>query len=256
MPQNAILDGVVEKKFEKMVKIWAARWFGDQNSFSVSLRAAEIGEVIEESTIAWNNETEDITFILKMSHVAVFAQKLLNCYSPNNHISSTDARLFEHICKECIEDLQNGLRKDLLLSGSFSDSAEDFVPTLKPSDHLLCIKSLDNSVELKIVLPRSYLSAVRKVSLVPDTSEPNFGMMEDAIGEQVVSLGARVGTAAINLLDVEHLSKGDVLILDNNITDPINVTINKSVIAGLNCHIVQDVKTDNLKIVKIMMDEV
>lgn len=257
MPQNAILDGKLEKRFQDIVERWAVKWFSTSPVFSTQLISDLDDDYTYESSNIWKNEVEDITVALKASCIPAFAQNLLNQDFSRNNICEVDELLFESLATKCIKDFQSALCKEFLLDSEFAPMKyKEIQLVAEQADYFLLIEDHTNSLEIMVTLPKGLLAAARKASLRPDVSVHLLGEIEDAISKHSVSLGARVGTSTINLLDIENLSNGDVIVLDNDITEPIDMTVNKSVIAGMKCHVQQDSKTDNLKITQIIMDEI
>lgn len=257
LPHNAILDGKLEKIFQDVEERWAAKWFSGSTNFSAQL-VSELGdEYIYETASIWKNEIEDISVAIKASSIPVLAQNLLNQDFSLANICDADELLFESLSKECMKDFQSALCKEFLLDSEFvSVNHGDVQLVAEDADYFLMITDSTNSLEIMVTFTKGFLTAARKASLGPDTSLHVLGEIEDAISKHIISLGARVGTSTINLLDIENLTNGDVIVLNNDITEPIDMTVNKTVIAGMKCRVQQDSKTNNLKIAQIMMDEV
>jgi flagellar motor switch protein FliM len=121
------------------------------------------------------------------------------------------------------------------------DSNPQLIPRIIPLDQMVAVSSCelrlgDASGGMTFCLPYAVLSKVAaslndyqssfNVNLNRETSQEDLDLLEQHVGHAEVEFEVELGSAGVSLRELVALRLGDVLLLDNDVKDPIQAFVN------------------------------
>lgn len=253
LPDNAITDGVIEKNLSKPLKGWRDKWFRHGQDIQIEAYHGESVCVGNSDLSAWHNEG----FILGIDVAGreALALKAMGIGHDNLSVNGNDKQVLELLSEKILSDLRRSLCETYSLNNDFVEEAgERAAVALVKAPLKLKVIFREPSFEMYLSLHYSLAVALRKINLLEPISIIAQGGITEAINTQSLKVGARAGKCSVSLVEAESLSVGDVVVLDKNLADMFEVTINNNIIESLSCRIKQSGSDEKLKITHIEVD--
>ena len=229
IPRNALLDSGSISNYSAIIDCWMHAWFSRECLHNVELGVGVgRGYGAEARTASWRSKHGDVEFGLTESASQYFCQHILDEDLPLGWQSSSDNLFLRELGTKCVDDFAEHLSERLGVQISKYDPLTYQGTTSTRSDQtfILSITTRNGGRILDIYLSEALLANERKrsISVAPPDAAPIS--RQEGIDAQVVSLGARIGAAEIDIKSLKALAPGDVIVLDQTVNSELSLTLN------------------------------
>ncbi|MBX9813392.1 MAG: FliM/FliN family flagellar motor C-terminal domain-containing protein [Sphingomonas sp.] len=213
LPPRTTLPARLAAELAARVEGWSTRWF-TTNGPRLS-RAPAREEAAPLDGLIWE-ASAGVALGRSADALAALGALALNLDPP---VDPRDAEPVERVARECLAELQADLASLLGVAGPWQ-------PLTNAADYRYRaeIGGAGRSVSLRLGLTAGGFARFVKNGL-PPVVRPRLDPLTPALARVAVTLGARVGTCRLALDDLTSLAKGDVLVLDSRLEDPLALTL-------------------------------
>lgn len=222
LPPQIAERPVIRSTLDMAVSAWSERWFAGA-TVSVSRthqtgRRAVSGEIVMvmgESAVRLKLVGEGRTRLAGLA---------LDMVIERLELTESDRRLVEGVARDVMDDLLRTLHTALGLPCEGEARSVPDGPI--PHGGLDVFLAEGAGPDLAVMtLPLSDLVAVRLAAMpAPRRPQTPLGALSDAVAEAAVPLRARLGAARLSLGELRSLAVGDVVLLDQVIDEPLDLT--------------------------------
>ncbi len=222
LPPTALFDGALTMAVTSLVESWHSRWITGTGRCSVRLEASNPLDVVPAQ--GWRTECDGLRLMadarmrLRLSAAALRSQRAAK--APID----TDRALLDQLAGRIWCDLLASAA-DVFATKTRSDSlGTETLAASAPALLRFCIQGHGGTFGFLCVAAGPAATA-RKRLTKPSPDRPALASRQHAIASQRVRVGIRVGGCGIVVSDLQTLSKGDVLVLDRRLADPLEVVL-------------------------------
>ncbi|WP_371395851.1 FliM/FliN family flagellar motor C-terminal domain-containing protein [Fretibacter rubidus] len=253
LPENALVDGGVSQQLHKVIDAWSAHWFVQAPAFQVHFSQVDTKDNVDLSdALVWQGNRNNMAAILNNDVVDSLGLSLLGQRADVGAITGASRQVFRALSKHCVEDLNDRLAE---LFGINNDlEFKNHIPLLDQEGYSLILRQGEKVFGLTYIVNRDCLVHVRKETLGDVNDDISFGLKSEAIEQEIITIGSRVGKGKISLADAESMVVGDVFVLDSLTDKPMTVMINNKLVANLKCRLTQSNNGKTLNLTNITMD--
>jgi hypothetical protein len=243
LPATALRADQLESRLSQAIDEWSHKWFARR---PMRLVGASSGDVIDGE---WQALDEGLGLSVTPNGPSAIAAALLDLSADEKLSAPADDAVVERLARTCVEDLKDrlcgllGLPVDSLWLGESFPGAGVAGATFwsigtdgEPS--ALCLRA---DPELLVRLAkRGVATPAERLDLRP---------LREGLVRQPVALSAFLGGCELTLSEVASLAPGDVLVLDQAVGDPLELSVHPADRSG-RCVVEHDGEALCLKIVR------
>ena len=224
LPDDALMDGVLETEFLRKSLDWARIWFAPETSLQVGVRLGIPNRSPDKHPeFCWRTQRDEATVRLSGGGEEVIARAMLGIAMGKGRPNAADRRLFSRMAREGIRDFCSRLELLLPADTRFTEAGEVPVPGDRQFEVSVSIGESDNVFRVRCA-PGLAASVRKKLVSARPVDRPR-GSFKKAIGSQLVRVGARLGSSSLRLAELDNLAPGDILLLDRAIDQPVELTV-------------------------------
>ena len=236
LPESALFDGKLEGAFSEAANSELAKWFPQPlrltTLFSRSFKQRDWAGPI----LSWSPTAEKISSLLDNRGWRLLIGELLGLSVGKRRITEQDRKAGNLLVDKFMQDACNFVQDFFGLGEQQWNFAERRGET-RPAADGSCFFSLiwpDGTPLCHIVVSEQLVVRARQeLSGAQISDQADVQPREQGLAHQSVSVGALTGKAQLPLLDLEGLAVGDVVVLDQSLSQPLSATVNGLVCEGL-----------------------
>ncbi len=237
LPRSAFLDGVVETAALKAFRVWLEKWLPDGVTGSVRLlTSAHMPPALNGSRV-WRNPGDVWCLSVPPIISEFLAARLLDAGPLPRKRTPADQTFIDELVGAAVLDLLAAFADAGLVRGPYHEPASGPAPEPESSVAACALEiRFGNSLPpMQLTLSHSAWTRLRK-SVISRRAPPiELVPLEEAIGGLNVRLGASLGGCAVRPSDFSGLSPGDVLVLDQLLSEPLALAVSGVSAARARC---------------------
>lgn len=241
LPDAAVLDGVLERRFEALVENWSQKWCVPGARASCRLAPAPFGLPSPPGPQTWTTPANLARLALSAKSESIVARALLGLKRLPPKSAAGDYALIGALETRAVTD--------------FAEMISPIVPACRslargpaaPADRSP-LDGMDRGIMLSVDLKSfgtwfdlfirfDQACGARRASVGAKREARVLGRLSDALSAQTVAVSARAGRGALTLAEYSGLSEGDVLILDRPLASGLEVLVDGRAISDARCDI-------------------
>lgn len=240
LPDGALDDDVLLARVQGVAEAWSAYW--------MPLPRVHTDQVADPAGLS---DTPDALRLAapdgRVRAGASLASRLhlgmamLGVSVDRNQVGADDQSLLDALASRALQDLVDRLGATPGADAGGPDGAYEPGPVFQ-------IVLAEAGPRIEIALARDLAIAWRKGPAMPTSPRTSAGCWQDAVGDQPVRIGARVGDSSLSLAEMSSLEVGDVLVLDRVIGEGLEITVDGEPVRDQLCHVEQNGAQTSLRI--------
>lgn len=240
LPKSALLDGHLDREVARVAAAWLENWFPVRTDLTVLLSLALNEKETAETSVFWRSQSGDLGFFLSEEGRRVFFAQATGIALGKKRLSEQDDALLDRLLVRSLAAFRP------MLAGLFGcrigpDEPLALARGLKalPSDggYVFSVLLLPSTPLVHILVPQDLAIRARKAHLPRVSQSLVVDARRRALARLEINVGAFVGEASLAIGDLQGLSSGDILILDQPIDACALMTVNGSPVRDRVCRI-------------------
>jgi flagellar motor switch/type III secretory pathway protein FliN len=251
LPKAALGDGRLHGALEAIVLAWTNHWFAADNRCHVfAQKGSSSGFQDHGLGTGWGNTGMDLCVTLSNNARRQIASAMLAMDVSQHRLTTPDTQIIVKLTGPVVQDLSSRLAQFLDLEAKNQQmSAVAFANQVRDHYEMFCL-SFDTPVRAIDIYVRSDVANRARLKLTPPIrSQPDLSSKSAAIGRQDVSIGAHVGSAQLGYNEVYNLGVGDVLVLNRNLEENFNITVDEQICENIQCEMQEEDGQTKLRLV-------
>ena len=241
LPESAVMDGALERRFAAIAHDWAAKWCVPGTAAELRLSRAEFGLPSAPGPRTWVSAQRTARLALTARAPAIIARGMLGLKRLPPQKARMDHDFLDALGTRAVSDFAEMAAS--LVPECRSLDREDAAAAPRPLEGrdgegiILSVGLTRLGALFDLFLRLDLACAARRLISGPKPSPRRLGNVDDALLAQDVRVAARAGEGRLTLAEYSGLGPGDVLILDRTVASGLEVVINGRTIAGPRCDI-------------------
>ena len=224
LPDGALLDGVLETRFLNLSLAWARKWFAADTRLRVDVAMDKIPRRGAEQTGGfWSTPKGDAIVNLSAAGEEVIARAMLGIPMGKGRPNAADRQLFTGMAAGGMRDFCARLEE--IFPGELSFTRGDAPVDQRGRCFSVTVSIGASSDVLHLTCTPGLAVSVRKSLVAAGSVSRACGSFSEAIGSQIIRVGARLGTSSLRLAEFDTLAPGDIILLDRTVDEPVELTI-------------------------------
>jgi flagellar motor switch/type III secretory pathway protein FliN len=225
LPFGVVTDDAVRRVVEDAITRWHERWFVGPY--------ASVSEMQAVCEAPWGGGGGDDGWYVYCSVVAIRARrqslsgmvdKVLGLGGDGQTMNDADRYIVKGLEKKIVESLAIDVEQAFGLTGTLKAASETRDGLAENGGLLVVLKDSAGRDILALGIPTETTLPVIKAQLGPPSArQERLYPLADALASAVVTVEAIVGRVELTLMDLNHLSVGDVLVLDSAVDEPVDI---------------------------------
>jgi flagellar motor switch/type III secretory pathway protein FliN len=246
LPDSALHGGAVDRALGDVALRWSEKWFSRQLLGLVEPSSEPAG-----ADAVLSRRVHDAGAIVSVADRGQLALAgLLLDVAIESLRSTTRDRAFLHDLAEiCMDDLCSGIGQSLGFANPAEWRRADAVGRVPTETTRVCLGVHTGAPVVEILVERQAAVALIKKQAPTGGSPRPLQPLADALALQPIEVGALVGCCELSLGDFAQLERGDVIVLDHELAEPLALSLDRGATCG-RCTVEQTDSALSIKIIK------
>lgn len=255
LPENALFDGKLEDAFNENATTGLAHWFLQPLQLTIFVSRSFRQRDSAEPIVCWTSPTEPISVVLDDKGWRLLIGEFLAIPVGKKKVMEQDRKVGNQLVDKFMRDVcrlgQDFFELDEL---QWSMDRQRGEPNLAEGGAFFFSLIWGDGTPLChfVVNEKLVVRARRRLSGMPKPENIDIHPIARGLDHQCIKVGALTGRAELLLSDLEDLSVGDVVVLDQPLSSPLVGTVNGVFCEGLSGLLQQ---TDNTLQFRVLAQE-
>lgn len=249
LPEGALSDGTADRLLDGTLVQWSDKWFAGPGMRPLArLTRGGAVEMAQGQDGQWHFSDEGVAVSVPENSRLALAGMMLDAPAPTGTMTPADRQVVDRLVTGCIDDLCARVAKMLKLpSGARWRTGQ--AAALRFEEARFCDLGVDDREPLFRIFLEAHLVAGMVKGALPVPEPRPMGSVAEGLTKQSVTISALLGRCQLTLSELTGVSEGDVLVLDRELTRPLDLALDGQVKSGT-CTLEQEGGELRLKILK------
>jgi flagellar motor switch/type III secretory pathway protein FliN len=250
LPKAALGDGKLHGALEGIVLAWSNHWFvADNRQYVFVQKGCSSGFRDHGLGTGWGNTGMDLCVTMSNTARRQIASAMLAMDVSQHRLTTPDTQIIVKLTGPVVQDLLSRLAQFLDLEAQNQQMSALAFANQVSGHYEMFFLSFDTPVRAVDIYVRSDVANRARLKLTPPIRlQPDLSPKSAAIARQDVSIGAHVGSAQLGYNEVYNLGVGDVLVLNRNLEENFNITVDEQVCENIQCEMRAEDGQTNLRL--------